>query len=172
MQGDLSFTSEKGRFLNSTASTDVMRVINVFNFSTWARRLKLDFTDLYKKGVSFDKVSAQFSLDQGKVTFDKPLVMDGPSGRFELKGTIDSVQNAIDASLIVTIPVNKNATWIAALAAGLPVAAGVWAVSKIFGDQIDKLSSVNYSISGSLDDPQVKFESLLPELSKGAKDKN
>lgn len=171
LQGDLSFSSEKGRFLNSTASTDLMRVINVFNFDTWARRLKLDFADLTKKGVSFDKVSAEINLEQGKVTFDKPLIMEGPSGRFELKGVIDSVQNSVDASLIVTIPVNQNATWIAALAAGLPVAAGVWAVSKIFGDQIDKLSSVNYAISGSLDDPNVKFVSLLPSLSKSAPSK-
>jgi uncharacterized protein (TIGR02099 family) len=171
LESDLSFTSEKGRFLNSTASTDIMRVINVFNFSTWARRLKLDFTDLYQSGVSFDKVSAHMHLQQGKVVLDKPLVMVGPSGRFELKGTIDSVQNLIDASLIVTIPVNNNATWIAALAAGLPVAAGVWAVSKMFGAQIDKLSSVNYAISGTLDNPSVKFIGLLPELSSDAKNK-
>jgi len=166
LQGDLALSSEKGRFLNSTASTDLMRVINVFNFSTWARRLKLDFTDLYKKGVSFDKVSADIALDRGKVTFDKPLIMEGPSGRFELKGMIDSVQNTVDASLIVTIPVNQNATWIAALAAGLPVAAGVWAVSKIFGHEIDKLSSISYTVSGSLDDPKVQFVSLLPDLQK------
>lgn len=165
LQGELSFVSEKGRFLNSTASTDIMRVINVFNFSTWARRLKLDFTDLYQSGVSFDKVTAHAYLDRGKLTLEKPLVMVGPSGRFELKGAIDSVRNQIDANLIVTIPVNSNATWIAALAAGLPVAAGVWAVSKVFGDQIDKLSSVNYAISGTLDEPSVKFIGLLPELS-------
>ena len=169
LQGQLNFVSEKGRFLNSTASTDIMRVINVFNFSTWARRLKLDFTDLYKSGVSFDKVTAQAQLDHGKLTLEKPLVMVGPSGRFELKGTIDSVRNTIDASLIVTIPVNNNAAWIAALAAGLPVAAGVWAVSKVFGDQIDKLSSVNYAISGTLDAPTVKFIGLLPELSTKTK---
>jgi uncharacterized protein YhdP len=166
LQGELSISSEKGRFLNSTTSTDLMRVINVFNFSAWARRLKLDFTDLYKKGVSYDEVKGQIHVDRGKVVFDQPLQLKGPSGRFELGGSLDSVQNTIDGSLIVTLPVNQNATWIAALAVGLPVAAGVWAVSKIFGDQIDKLSSVHYSVTGTLDEPQVKFENLLPALSK------
>jgi uncharacterized protein (TIGR02099 family) len=166
LQGELSISSEKGRFLNSTTSTDLMRVINVFNFSAWARRLKLDFTDLYKKGVSYDEVTGRIKVDRGKVVFDEPLQLKGPSGRFELSGSLDSVQNTIDGSLIVTLPVNQNATWIAALAVGLPVAAGVWAVSKIFGAEIDKLSSVHYSVTGSLDEPKVRFENLLPAMPK------
>lgn len=170
MQGNISFLAEKGRFLESNRSTDLMKVIAVLNFSEWARRLKLDFADVTKKGISFNKVTTQVTVDHGRVTFDQPMVMTGSSGRFELKGAIDSVQNRIDATMIVTIPVNNNAAWIAGFAAGLPVAAGVWVASKVFGDQIDKLSSINYSISGTLDKPVVKFVGLLPVLTKVDKD--
>lgn len=164
LKGDVKIRSEKGRFLNSTTSTDLMRVINVFNFTTWARRLKLDFSDLYKTGVSYDKVTGHVQLDHGKVIFDEPLVMESPSSRFVLQGNIDSVANTIDADLSVTLPVSSNAAWITALAAGLPAAAGVWAVSKIFESQIDNLSSVSYTISGELDDPDIKFKHLLKDL--------
>jgi len=164
LKGDVKVSSEKGRFLNSTRSTDLMRVINVFNFSTWARRLQLDFSDLYKKGVSYDKVTARIQLDHGKVSFNKPVVMESPSSRFVLQGNIDSINNRIDADLSVTLPVSNNAAWITALAGGLPAAAGVWAVSKIFQSQIDNLSSVSYTISGELDDPEIKFKHLLKDL--------
>ena len=159
--GEVTFHSSDGRFLNSNARTDLMRVINVFNFNTWARRLRLDFSDLYKSGISYDRLHGHVKLDRGLMTVDEPLVMESPSSRFAIKGKIDSINNSIDADLSVTLPVSDNATWITALAGGLPAAVGVWAVSKIFKSQIDNLSSVTYTLSGSLDDPEIKFKHML-----------
>lgn len=170
MQGDVAIQSKKGRFLNSTPSTDAMRVINVFNFNSWARRLQLDFSDLYKRGVSYDKVNARVKLDRGKLAFTEPMVMEGPGSRFVMEGAIDSRANQIDATMVVTLPVSSNAAWIAGLAAGLPVAVGVWAVSKVFEGTIDNLSSISYTIQGSLDNPVVKFERLLPYSAKNKKE--
>lgn len=165
-QGEVAIDSRKGRFLNSTPTTDAMRVINVFNFNTWTRRLKLDFSDLYKKGVSYDKVKSRVRLDRGEMTFIEPLVVESPSSRFVMEGKINSKANQIDATMVVTLPVRTNAAWIAGLAAGLPVAVGVWAVSKIFEGTIDNLSSISYTITGALDNPVIKFERLLPSANK------
>jgi uncharacterized protein YhdP len=77
--------------------------------------------------------------------------------------------------LVATLPVARNLPWVAALAAGLPAAAGVYVASKIFENQVDKIASVAYDIKGPWTDPKVKlkrvFDDKLPQenTSDGAK---
>ncbi len=73
------------------------------------------------------------------------------SGRSDLRA------QTIDADLIVTLPIGSNLPWVAALAGGLPAAAGVYVASRIFEDQLGKFSSAIYKVSGKLDDPAVEF---------------
>jgi uncharacterized protein YhdP len=47
------------------------------------------------------------------------------------------------------------------LTGGLPVAAGVYIASKVFEDELDKLSSAVYIIEGPLADPEARFERLF-----------
>ena len=66
----------------------------------------------------------------------------------------------IDGRMVATLPVANNLPWVAALAGGLPVAAGVFVVSKLFEKQFDLLSSALYSISGSWNDPRLEFDRI------------
>jgi hypothetical protein len=49
---------------------------------------------------------------------------------------------------------------VAALAGGLPVAAGVFVVSKLFEKQFDLLSSAVYDIGGTWNEPKVEFDRI------------
>src|SRR5690606_14012152 len=59
------------------------------------------------------------------------------------------------------LPVAGNLTFLAAFATGLPAAAGIYLVSKIFRKQVDQATSVSYSIKGSWDEPRMKFYRLF-----------
>ena len=61
----------------------------------------------------------------------------------------------------MTLPLVDNIPWVAALAGGLPIAAGTYLVSKVFEEQMNQLSSGVYSVSGDLNDPQVIFERVF-----------
>jgi uncharacterized protein YhdP len=50
---------------------------------------------------------------------------------------------------------------VAALISGLPAAAGIYIISKLFTRQMDRFSSASYSINGPWDDPEVNFESIF-----------
>jgi uncharacterized protein YhdP len=150
------FVQEKGN-----ASTGILRLFGLFNFNTWVRRLKLDFSDLYKKGVVFDRVSSLLVFDRGWIYFQEPLQVKSPSSEFNLAGRIDYINEDIDGVLVTTLPVGGNLTFAAAFAAGLPAAAGVYIISKIFKPQVDKVSSLTYSVKGNWSDPEVKFLNLF-----------
>ena len=85
---------------------------------------------------------------------------------FQFSGVSDLQTQSLDGELVATLPIARNLPWIAALAASLPVAAGVYLVSKIFDKQMNRLSSAVYSIDGSWSDPQVRFDRLFDDTQK------
>jgi hypothetical protein len=80
-----------------------------------------------------------------------------------VSGLSDVASQTLDAELVATLPVANNLPWVAALAAGLPVAAGVFVVSKVFEKQVNRLSSGIYSIKGTWDDPQINFDRIFDD---------
>jgi len=80
---------------------------------------------------------------------------------FQFSGVSDVAAQSLDGELIATLPVANNLPWVAALAASLPIAAGVFVVSKVFSKQMNRLSSAVYRIGGSWDEPEVKFDHIF-----------
>jgi len=165
LSGDLDVWMDNGRFIKGEGSggTDFLRLAGLFNFDTWARRIRLDFSDLYKTGLSFDRVQGRLGFDHGIISLVEPLELKGPSSRLKMAGSIDYTQQELDTVLVATLPVGGNLTVVAALAAGLPAAAGVYLVSKIFRKQVDRVASLRYRMRGSWDNPEIEFEKLFDQ---------
>ncbi|TNE83763.1 MAG: hypothetical protein EP334_00370, partial [Gammaproteobacteria bacterium] len=169
LTGAMSLNLEKGRFYKSPAgaANAMLRLISLFNFDNWLRRLSLDFSDLFEKGMSYDEMKGGLVFDEGNMAFEPPLVVKMPSGRFTMTGTANLRREEIDTRLVTTLPVGTNLPWVAALVGGLPAAAGVYITSKIFEKQVDKLSSISYHITGPWDDPEVDVEKIFSDGAAG-----
>ncbi len=165
LKGRLDVDINKGRYNRSagTGSDAVLRLLGLMNFDSWARRLQFDFSDLYKKGMAYDRLQGRLDFEEGMLHLNQPLRLKTPSSRLQMAGHIDLRREEIDASLVATLPVSGNATLITALIAGLPVAAGVYIASKLFQEQVDKVASISYDIEGSWDDPKVEFRKLFDQ---------
>ena len=163
IKGAISMHLEDGHFHQESSGTTnaLVRLVGLFNFDNWIRRLQLDFSDLYEKGVSYNKMDGGLLFDEGEITFDPIVVVSLPSGGVELKGKASLISDEIDAQLVTRLPVSSNLPWVAAAVGGLPIAAGVFVTSKIFEKQLKSLSSISYSMKGSLSDPQIKMETIF-----------
>ena len=84
-----------------------------------------------------------------------------PSGRMSLSGDIDVLNESADATLIATLPVATNLPWVVALMGSVPAAAGVFVTSKIVEKQMNRLSSIRYSMQGEWDDLEVKAQEIF-----------
>ncbi|MGK0500352.1 MAG: hypothetical protein ACJAYG_002001, partial [Oceanicoccus sp.] len=135
------------------------------------RRLQLNFSDVFKSGISFDKIDGELVIDNGQLTIVDDLTVASPSSGFYMRGDADLVAKQLDMELIVTLPVANNLPWIVALAGGLPTAAGVYVASKIFEKQVDSFSSAIYDIDGDWNNPEIKFKQVFGDGKKAAKEK-
>ncbi|RYY76617.1 MAG: TIGR02099 family protein [Gammaproteobacteria bacterium] len=161
--GNVDVWLEKGRFKNnpSPGSDGFLRLMAVLNFDSLARRLRLDFSDLYKSGLAYDEINGKLGFVPGIMTFTEPLSVKTPSSRLQLAGKLDLEHEKIDSRLVATLPVIGNYTFITALVTGLPAAAGIYFASKLFKKQVDRATSISYTIKGSWSEPKMSFDRLF-----------
>ena len=172
LNGEVALNMTQGTLYLSreqTATNTWLRLVSILNFDTWVRRLRLDFSDLGRGGLAYDELTGLLRFESGQVYLDEPLHMQTRSGEFTMTGLADLEGNQVDMKLRATLPMGGNLTFLTALAAGLPAAAGVWVVSKIFQEQIDKVSTLSYTLTGPLDDPKAEFERLFDNEPKTLK---
>ncbi len=161
-EGPLYVKLDDGRFLGaSDAATGALKVVGIVNLTNILRRLQLDFSDLSKSGISFDRIEGETILSNRELIIVDDVLIKSPSSRFHLYGSADLDQSLLDMELIVTLPVANNLPWIAALAGGLPTAAGVYVASKIFEKQVDQLSSAVYTVQGDWNEPELAFSRVF-----------
>jgi uncharacterized protein (TIGR02099 family) len=162
INGDIQIDMHDGQFLQTTAAaTGALKLLGVLNFNNLVRRLQLDFSDLYKKGLSYKSVNGVMVFNNGLLEIEEPLHVRGPSSDFKMTGSLDLEQETIDGELVITLPITSNLPWIVALVGGVPAAAGTYLASLIFKDQLNKLTSAVYDISGKWSEPEIVFDRLF-----------
>ena len=168
LRGSLGLHIREGIFHRTSggATNALLKLIGLINFDTWLRRLQLDFSDLLADGMAFDELNTRMRFATGTLHFDQPVKLDLPSGRMRLEGSADLVAETIDAHLVATLPVGTNLPWIAALAGGLPAAAGVYITSRVFRRQVDRVSSLDYRVTGPWNDPQIEIDRVFSDSAR------
>jgi len=166
-QGSMQVSIGHGNFLEATAgATGALRVVSILNLADIVRRLSL--SNMFESGIPFDSVSGEISLRSGTLKVANMDVKGGSS--FQFSGTSDVAAKTIDAQMVATLPVASNLPWIAALAASLPVAAGVYVISEVFDQQMNRLTSAVYAITGTWQEPEVSFDRIFDDTAQPAVD--
>ncbi|NWA05200.1 YhdP family protein [Pseudomonas gingeri] len=156
--GSLDATLRKGQFVEVEGGAQALRVFGLLNFNSIGRRLRLDFSDLLGKGLSYDRVKGLLVASDGVYVTRDPITLTGPSSNLELNGTLDMVADRVDAKLLVTLPVTNNLP-IAALIVGAPAIGGaLFLIDKLIGDRVARFASVKYSVTGPWKEPKITFD--------------
>ncbi|NSX10547.1 TIGR02099 family protein [Pseudomonas lini] len=156
--GSLDASLNKGQFVEVEGSAQALRVFGLLNFNSIGRRLRLDFSDLFGKGLSYDRVKGLLVASNGVYVTREPILLTGPSSNVELNGTLDLVGDQVDAKLLVTLPVTNNLP-IAALIVGAPAVGGaLFLIDKLIGDRVARFASVKYTVKGPWKEPKITFD--------------
>jgi uncharacterized protein YhdP len=159
---DLQMAS--GSFTSANAEAEgALRLLSLLNLSGLLRRANIN--QLFDPGVTFDQAKGRFEFSEGLLTIPA-FSIEGSGGYFSFSSDIDLISETVDGELVVTLPLVENIPWVAALAGGLPIAAGTYLVSKVFEEQVNRLSSGVYSVSGDLESPDVIFERVFDASSR------
>jgi uncharacterized protein YhdP len=165
LHGTLDMRLGEGRFLD--VSPGMGRVFGLLNVGALQRRLTLDFSDLFKRGFSFDQIDGSFKIDEGDA-YTNDLRIEGPSADIEILGRTGLVDRNFDQVVTITPKITGSIPVIGALAGGPVVGAALYLAQKVVGKKVDEANNRVYTITGPWDNPDISLQKsdLTTELSK------
>jgi uncharacterized protein (TIGR02099 family) len=153
LNGRITVSVARGRLLGIDPGGG--RVFGLLSLQALPRRLSLDFSDLFAKGFSFDRIEGNFAISEGDA-FTNDLYMTGPAAKIDISGRIGLAARDYDETAVVTPRVTSSLPLVGGLAGGPGVGLGLWLAERMFGKKIDRLSRSYYTITGSWDKPKVE----------------
>ncbi|HRX70050.1 MAG: TIGR02099 family protein [Gammaproteobacteria bacterium] len=153
ISGTLNFEVGPGQLLE--INPGLGRMIGLFSVQNLNRRLNLDFSDLFQPGTSFDRISGEFTFEQGQAHTDN-LNIEAPAARIKIQGRVDLKNRDYDQQITVT-PQLGGALPIAGAIVGGPVAgAAMFVAERLLQKGIEQATRYQYRLSGSWDDPVLE----------------
>ncbi|MZR64247.1 YhdP family protein [Alcanivorax sp. DP30] len=140
------------RIPETDTRTSFLRVLGVLNLGTIQRRLRLNFSDLYKKGLSCDSITGDFRVE-GPLVSTSNLAIRSPSALIDVQGQINLEKETLDHQMEVTLPLSSNLY--AGCLAGPAACAGIFVVERIWGDKLDRTATLEYAVTGTWANPKV-----------------
>lgn len=141
-EGYLTEVSDKGA-----------RLLSLLSLDSLVRKLKLDFRDVFSKGLFYNSLKGDVKIAAGVAHTDNTY-MDGVAGNMEVRGST----NLVDKSLDYKVKFSPKIT------SSLPILIA-WMVNPVTGiaalaiDQViesaDVISQIEFSIHGTIDAPEV-----------------
>ena len=130
------------------------RVLGLLSFYALPRRLLLDFGDVVKTGMAFDTINGNFDLADGNARTND-LDIKGPSLHMEIRGRIGLAAQDLDQQVSVH-PDYSSGLALGATVAGGPIAGlAVLLAQQILHKPLDKITEINYHITGPWDNPLI-----------------
>ncbi len=153
IEGTLDLVMEPGRLLEVEPGMSG-RMVGLLNLSALTRRLQLDFSDLSRPGMAFDRISGHFRWHQDALHTDD-FALIAPSAQIHFNGRIGLSARDYDMTMKVTLPLSAPLGIAGAIAGGPVVGAAIWAFGEMFRPSINQITQMHYAVTGSWDDPQV-----------------
>jgi uncharacterized protein YhdP len=153
LTGDVQIKVGKGQL--TSVQPGAGRMFGLLSVAALPRRLSLDFRDVFEKGLAFDEIHGDFTLDGGNA-YTNNLALEGPAADVGIVGRTGLVTRDYDQTAVVYANVGSSLPVAGALAAGPAVGAALLLFSEIFKKPLKAMSSTHYRITGSWDEPVVE----------------
>jgi uncharacterized protein (TIGR02099 family) len=158
LSGEIELKIEDGRFLQGGAgAAGALKLISILNFDAIMRRLRFS-DDLLRSGLAYEEISADLSLDNGIVNINDRIVISGPSSLYQITGELDLEEETILGEMLLTLPVSQNIPWVGLVTGNIPLAVGAYLFDRIFGNQVNSLTSAVYTLDGPWEGLEPQFK--------------
>ena len=149
LQGDVAIHFKRGKLL--AIDSGAGRIFGLFSLQTLPKRLLLDFSDLYEKGIVFNTISGNFTIEDGDA-YTNNFYMAGPAAKAQVAGRIGLATQDYDQLLTFT-PQSADIASLIGLLIGTPWG---FVIPQIFREDINKAMSFQYTLAGTWSSPQLE----------------
>ena len=153
LNGNLSVAMASGQILQVEPGAG--RLISLLSLQTLLRRLTLDFRDVIGQGFVFDNIASSSSITNGMMRFNN-FRMIGPQATVLGEGWLDL--NSLTQNYTVTVlpDISLGSAALALTVANPILGVGSFLAQWALQAPLSQLFSVQYEITGTIDEPVIK----------------
>ena len=160
MTGEFNIAFEQGQLMQARTGA-MARLLGVLSLQSLARRLTLDFRDVFQDGFAFDSVTGDVTVARG-VGSTNNLVMRGAQAAVLLEGTADAALETQDLRVFVVPEINLGAASLAYAVINPVIGIGSFVAQLFLREPLAQASTREFRITGSWSDPQVEAVERQP----------
>ncbi len=150
MNGEFDLEARDGRLENIDEGAG--KLLSLFSLNSLQRRLSLDFSDVVKEGLSYNRMRGRFVVMDGDA-FTNDFSLEGTSVDIQVAGRTGLIKHDYDQLITVTPQVTSTLPIAGAIAGGPLVGAAALLADKLLGERFNRLTRVQYQVTGSWDKP-------------------
>jgi uncharacterized protein YhdP len=152
LNGDLKTKLGKGVISDVSGAA---RLLGIFSLDSIIRKMQLDFSDVFDKGMAFNSITGSGRMTNG-VFLTNDIKMDAVAGEMNIKGVANLNTRLIDAEVNFTPDITSGIPVLTAFAVTPQTALYVLAITTVISPVVEVFTQVNYEVKGPLDAPVVK----------------
>ena len=157
IEGSLDFLAKDFQINQSNPNSALLNLIGLLNIQSFFDGYDGSSTDEY---IKFKRGSGSiiFSQKYGRIVDDFSFKADFGNmdwNGFIIKDNAGSFEK-LDLELSLKLNLQENIPWYAAIFGGISVAAGTAIIGNVFEDQIEDISTIEYSVKGPLNSPNLE----------------
>lgn len=168
LNGQVDFTLGKGHL--SEVSDKGARIFSLFSLDSLLRKLSLDFSDVFGKGLYFNSFFGTLNIDNGVIK-TRDTEMDAVAGNMKVRGYTNLMTESLNydirfvpqlASSVPTVVLLTTGGWTFGL--------GAFALTKVLEPVIEVITELRFRLTGTMSDPKIEElerkskEIVIPEL--------
>lgn len=139
----------------------LLNLIGLFNINTISQRLSLDLSD-QGNNIAYSIMRGSVKVSDGLVTNVEPFIFKGPSMRMQLEGTTNLLNEEVDQTMVVQIPVGEALPLATILAGFAPqVSVVLFIASYILKKPFTQFTSARFKVRGDFEDPKIVLDRLF-----------
>ncbi len=152
LDGDVLVSITDGRLIQVKQGAG--RLLGVIDARSLSRFLALDFSSLFRKGLTFESIKGQVTVEKSNA-YTRDLFIKGASADIAITGRVGIAAHDLDLDIRV-LPRFKGELAVTGMLLGAPVVGvAVLAAQELLKKPLAEGTRIDYTVKGSWEDPQV-----------------
>lgn len=152
LDGDAMVTITDGRLIQVKQGAG--RLLGVIDARSLSRYIALDFSNLFRKGLTFDSIKGQITVEKSNA-YTRDLFIKGASADIGITGRVGMAARDLDLDIRVA-PRFKGELAVTGMLLGAPVVGvAVLAAQELLKKPLAAGTRIDYTVKGSWEEPQV-----------------
>jgi len=154
LNGQVNFELGKGHL--SEVSDKGARIFSLFSLDSLLRKLSLDFSDVFGKGLYFNSFTGTLEIDNGVIK-TRDTEMDAVAGNMKVRGYTDLVTESLNYDIrFVPQLASSVPTVVLLTTGGWTLGLGAFALTKVLEPVIEVITELRFRLTGTMSEPKLE----------------